>query len=156
MLPVNYTGLALIVLGMAFLVAEVFVPASGALGVGGVIAFVIGAVILVDTDVPGYGIPTPLIIALAVISALFVLLVVRMGWQARGRPVVSGGETLVGDAGEVLADFTGDGWARVRGEIWKVRSAKPLAEGARVRVTGIEGLTLNVEPQPTERQGGTS
>jgi len=156
MLPVNYTGLALIVLGMAFLVAEVFVPASGALGVGGVVAFVIGAVILVDTDVPGYGIPTPLIIALAGSSALFVFLVVRMGWQARGRPVVSGGETLVGDAGEVLADFTGDGWARVRGEIWQVRSAQPLAEGARVRVTGIEGLTLNVEPQPTERQGGTS
>ena len=79
MLPVNYTGFALIILGMAFFVAEIFVPTSGALGVGGVVAFVIGAVILVDTDVAGYGIPLPLIIALAVISVLFVFIIVRMG-----------------------------------------------------------------------------
>ena len=83
MLPVNYTGLALIILGMAFFVAEIFVPASGALGVGGVVAFVIGAVILVDTDIAGYGIPLPLIIALAIISVLFVFVIVRMGVQAR-------------------------------------------------------------------------
>jgi membrane-bound serine protease (ClpP class) len=156
MLPISYTGLGLIVLGMAFLVAEVFVPTSGALGVGGIVAFVIGAIILVDTDVPGYGIPTPLIVALAVISALFVFVIVRMAVHARGRPVVSGGETLVGDPGEVIADFTGDGWAKIHGEIWHVHSVLPLTRGERVRVTGIDGLTLDVEPQSTEPKGGTS
>jgi len=156
MLPISYTGLALIVLGMAFLVAEVFVPMSGALGVGGVLAFVIGAVILVDTDVPGYGIPAPLIMTLAVISVLFVFIVVRMGVRARDRPVVSGQETLLGGSGEVLADFTGEGWATIHGEIWQVRSAVPLTRGQPVRVTGIDGLTLDVEPQSTEPKGGAS
>jgi membrane-bound serine protease (ClpP class) len=156
MIPVSYTGLGLIVLGMAFLVAEVFMPSSGALGVGGVLAFVIGAVVLVDTDVPGYGIPTPLIVVLAVISTLFVFLIVRMGVQARGRPLVSGLGTLLGGPGEMLADCTGEGWARIHGEIWQVRSAFPLMQGQRVRVTGIDGLTLVVEPQATEPKGSES
>jgi membrane-bound serine protease (ClpP class) len=156
MLPISYAGLALIVLGIGFLVAEVFVPMSGALGVGGVVAFVIGAAILVDTDVPGYGIPVALIVVLAVISALFVFLIVRMGVQARGRPLASGQETLLGDPGEMLADCAGEGWARIHGEIWQVRSALPLAQGQRVRVTGIDGFTLVVEPQSTEPKGSKS
>jgi membrane-bound serine protease (ClpP class) len=87
---------------------------------------------------------------------LFVFIIVRMGVQARGRPVVSGAHTLVGDQGEVLADFTGEGWANIRGEIWQVRSASPLAQGERVRVTGIDGVALNVEPQSAEPKGGAS
>ena len=156
MLPISYTGLGLIVLGVAFLLAELFVPASGALGVGGVLAFVIGAVILVDTDVSGYGIPMPLIIALALVSALFVFVVVRVGVQARYRRVVSGRELLLGGLGEVLQDFTGEGWARVHGEVWRVRSAAPLQHGQTVRVTRIEGLTLDVVPQSSEPEGGAS
>jgi len=156
MLPISYTGLGLIVLGMAFLVAEIFVPTSGALGIGGVLAFVIGAVVLVDTDVPGYGIPLPLIVTLAVISALFVFMIVQMGARARGRPVVSGKETLLGASGEVLTDLTVEGWARIQGEIWHVRSTLPLAQCQRVRVTGIDGLTLIVEPQPNDPKGATS
>ncbi|HET9025524.1 MAG TPA: NfeD family protein, partial [Burkholderiaceae bacterium] len=128
----------------------------GALGVGGVIAFVAGAVILVDTEVPGYGIPLPLIVTLAVLSGLFVFMIVRMGVQARVRPVVSGPRTLIGASGEVLSDLTGEGWARVQGEIWQVRSGVPLAQGQRVRVSGIDGRTLVVEPQPKESEGVTS
>lgn len=156
MLPISYAGLALIALGMAFLVAELFVPSFGALGFGGIVAFVIGAVILVDTDVPGYGIPLALIIALAIISALFVFVVVRMALQARRRRVVSGGAELVGGSGEVLQDFTGEGWATIRGEIWRVRSHTPLREGAPVRVVRIDGLTLVVEPRQAETKRGTS
>lgn len=154
-LPFSYTGLGLIALGMAFLVAEVFVPTSGALAVGGVIAFVIGAVILIDTDMPGYGISLPLILTIAGVSALFVLLVVRMAVKARGRPVVSGQEALVGGPGEVLADFTGEGWATVHGETWRVRSAMPLTQGQQVRVIRIDGLTLDVEPQSIKPKGST-
>ena len=156
MLPVNYTGLALIVLGMAFLVAEVYLPTSGALGVGGVLAFAIGAVILIEPDAVGFGIPLPLIATLAFISALFVFVIVRMAVQARRRPVVSGQTTLLGCPAEVIADFAGDGWATIRGEIWHVRSVGPLASGQRVRVTGIDGAVLDVEPQSTEPKGGAS
>ena len=150
MLPYSYTGLGLIALGMAFLVAEVFVPTSGALVVGGLVAFVIGTVILIDTDIPGYGISLSLILTIAGVSALFVLLVMGMAVKARRRPVVSGREELVGGPGEVLADFTGEGWATVHGETWRVRSAMPLTQGQQVRVTRIDGLTLDVEPQTIE------
>jgi membrane-bound serine protease (ClpP class) len=156
MLPVNFAGLGLIALGIAFLVAEVFIPSSGVLGVGGILAFVIGAIILVDTDIPGYGIPVPLILTLAVISGLFVFMIVRIGVQARFRPVVSGQETLIGASGEVLEEFTGNGWATVHGEIWQVRSAIPLVQGQRVRVSGVDGATLVVEPQSNELKGAAS
>jgi membrane-bound serine protease (ClpP class) len=156
MLPYSYTGLGLVVLGVAFFVAEVFVPTSGALAVGGILAFVIGAIMLIDTDMPGYGVPLPLIITIALVSALFVLLVVGMAVRSRRRPVVTGVEQMVGGPGEVLADFTGEGWAIVHGETWRVRSVAPLARGDRVRVTRIDGLTLDVEPQSSKPIGGTS
>jgi len=103
---------------------------------------------LIDTDVAGFGIPLGLIATIAVVTALFVLVVVGMAVKSRRRPVVSGREELAGGAGEVLDDFTGEGWARVHGETWRVRSPKPLTRGQRVRVTHIDGLTLDVEAQP--------
>ena len=148
MLPFSTTGLALMALGMAFLVAEIFVPTSGALAIGGVIAFVAGAMMLIDTDVAGFGIPLGLIATIAVVTVLFVLVVVGMAVKSRRRPIVSGREELAGGGGEVLDDFTGEGWARVHGETWRVRSATPLTRGQRVRVTRIDGLTLDVEAQP--------
>ena len=156
MLPINYAGLGLLALGMTFLVAEVFLPTSGALGVGGVLAFVIGAIILVDTDVPGYGIPLPLIGTLAVITGLFVFMIVGMGVQARRRPVVSGRESMIGASGEVLTDFDAEGWARIQGVIWHVRSKVPLVHGQAVRVNAVDGGTLVVEPQADEPKGVTS
>jgi membrane-bound serine protease (ClpP class) len=147
MLPFTTSGLALIALGLAFLVAEVFVPTSGALAVGGIVAFVVGAMMLVDTDVPDYGISLPFIFTLAAASAVFVLLVIGMAVRSRRRPVVSGPEELARDGGEVLADFNGEGWARVHGETWRVRSAVPLRQGQQVRVTRVDGLTLDVEPR---------
>jgi membrane-bound serine protease (ClpP class) len=156
MLPFSTTGLALMALGMAFLVAEVFVPTSGALAVGGVVAFVAGATMLIDTDVPGFGVPLALIVAIAVTTAVFVLLVVGMAVRSRRRPIVSGREELADETGEVLADFVGEGWARVHGETWRVRSASPLAKGQRVRITRIDGLTLDVEPHPGQANARTS
>ena len=155
MLPFSYAGLGLIALGMAFLVAEVFVPLSGALAVGGLVAFVIGAMILVDTDTPGGGVSLLLIFTIAGASALFVVLVMGMAMKARGRPVVSGPELLSNDRGEVLADFSDEGWATIHGETWRVRSAVPLTQGQQVRVTRIDGLTLDVEPQSAELKGST-
>ena len=147
LLPVNYAGLALILLGIAFMVAEAFVPAFGSLGIGGLIAFVIGSVILFDTDIPGFGIPFALIGGFAAASAAFLLLVVGVLLKAQRQPVVSGREELVGARGEVLEDFEREGWARVHSETWRVRAATPLKAGQRVRVAAIDGLVLDVVPK---------
>jgi len=148
MLPVNYAGLALILLGIGFMAGEVFFPAYGSLGIGGVIAFVVGSVILIDTDIPGYGIPYALIGGFAATSAAFLMLMVGVALKARHRPVVSGREELIGSAGEVLEDFEQEGWARVHSETWRVRAAMPLKAGQRVRIAAMDGLVLDVVPEP--------
>ncbi|MFA5914755.1 MAG: nodulation protein NfeD, partial [Burkholderiales bacterium] len=150
MLPVNYAGLGLIFLGIAFMVAEAFVPAFGSLGIGGLIAFVIGSVILFDTDIPGYGVPLALVAGFAVAGAAFLAFVLGAVLKARRRPVVSGREELLGASGEVLEDFEREGWARVHSESWRVRAAAPLRAGQRVRVAAINGLVLDVVPDSSE------
>ncbi len=147
LLPVNYAGLALMLVGIAFMVAELFFPAFGSLGIGGAIAFVIGSVILIDTDIPGYGVPLPLVLGIAAASAAFLFLVIGMLVKGRKRPVVSGREEMLGSPGEVLEDCEREGWARVRSETWRIRSAAPLKRGQRVRVASIEGLVLDVVPE---------
>ena len=144
MLPVNYAGLALMLVGIGFMAGELFFPAYGSLGIGGAIAFVIGSVILIDTDIPGYGVPLPLVLGIAVAGAAFLFLVVGMALKGHRRPVVSGREQLVGSIGSVLEDLEREGWARVHGENWRIRSAAPLKAGQRVRVTAMNGLLLDV------------
>lgn len=145
LLPVNYAGLGLIVLGMAFMVAEAFVPSFGVLGLGGMIAFVVGSVMLMDTDLPGYGIPWSVVLPVAAVTASFVFLVAGLALKSRRRPVVSGVEELPGSLGEVLGDMEGEGWARVHGETWRIRCRVPLRRGQSVRVTHVDGLVLDVE-----------
>ncbi|WP_454711151.1 NfeD family protein [Cupriavidus nantongensis] len=144
MLPVNYAGLALVALGIGCMVAELFLPTFGALGVGGIIAFAFGAVMLIDTDVPGFGVPLPMVLAMSALSAVFVFGMSAMLMRSRKRPVVSGADTLVGSRGELIDDLRDEGWATVRGETWRVRSATPLARGTPVLVTARHGLVLEV------------
>ena len=146
MLPVNYAGVGLILLGIAFFVAEAFVPSYGALGIGGVAAFAFGALLLIDSDAPGFGIPLTLIGALTLVSAAFVIGIAGMAAKARRRPVVSGAQRMIGASGEVIECSGQEGWAEVDGERWKVRAAQPLRTGERVRVTRVDGLTLEVSP----------
>ena len=147
LLPVNYAGLALIVLGIAFMIAEAFLPAFGSLGVGGLVAFVIGSIILIDEDttLPGFEIPYGLIAGVTAASAAFLFFVVGMAVRNRRRPVVSGREHLIGASAEALEDFASEGWARVQGETWRVRATVPVRRGQRLRVTSIDGLILTVE-----------
>jgi membrane-bound serine protease (ClpP class) len=155
LLPVNYAGLGLIALGLAFIVAEAFLPSFGSLGIGGVVALVIGLLILFDPDIAaGYRLPYSFIATFAVASATVTFVTVWLALKARRRPVVSGSDDIIGASGAALADIEREGWAQVRGEIWRVVSAAPLARGERLRVTGIEGLTLRVEPE--SKQGGAS
>ena len=146
-LPINYAGLGLILLGIAFMTAEVFMPSFGILGIGGIFAFVMGSVMLINTDVSGYGVPWSIIVPVAFASALFIFFVAGVALKARRRPVVSGSEELIGSIGEVLEDFDGkDGWARMHGETWRIRSKQPLGRGQKVRIIRIDGLILDVEP----------
>jgi len=147
-LPISYAGLGLIMLGIAFMTAEVFMPSFGVLGIGGIAAFVIGSVMLINTDVPGYGVPWSVIVPVAFASALFIFFVAGMALKAWSRPVVSGREELIGSIGKVLEDFDGkDGWAQVHGETWHIRSEQPLSLGQRIRVVRMDGLILVVEPE---------
>lgn len=146
MLPVSYTGLALIALGISLMVGEHFAPGFGVLGLSGVVAFVVGSIMLIETDSPGYRIPWPLIAGIAAASVGFLLVVLNFALRARRRPVLSGPEQLLGATGEVLADVDGNGSARILGEVWQVRASAPLGRGQIVRVVGIDGLVLSVEP----------
>ena len=145
-MPISYAGLALMVLGIVLMISEAFLPSFGALGVGGIIAFIIGSVMLIDTDVPGYGIPWMLIVPVAAASGLFSFFVVGMAIKARARPVVTGAEEMIGAAGEILEDMEHEGWARIHSEQWRVRSKVPLKRGSRVRVSARHDLILDVEP----------
>lgn len=149
-LPVNYAGVGLILLGIAFMVAELFVPSFGALGIGGVVAFVIGSIILFDTEGGDLSISIPLIIAVSVLSALFFLVAIRMVFKAHRKQVVSGREGMVGSIGEVLEDFDRKGFIHVHGETWQVESPVPLHQGDRVKVITMTGLLLKVEPVKEE------
>ncbi|MCL4800493.1 MAG: nodulation protein NfeD [Burkholderiales bacterium] len=153
LLPVNYAGLALMLLGLAFMVAEAFLPSFGALGIGGVVAFVFGGLMLIDTDMPGFGVPVAFIVTLGVVSALLMFAIVGLAIRARSRPVLAGREEIAGSAGVVVDDFAGEGWVRTRGELWRAVSVVPLAKGERVRVKGTKGLVLEVEPEQHATQG---
>ena len=146
LLPVNYAGLALILLGVAFMIAEAFLPSFGALGVGGVAAFIAGALILIDTDLPDFGIPLALIATVAVASALLIGATATIALRTRRRRVVSGVDSLIGASAEVLADAARDGWANAGGETWRVHSHAPLKRGQRVRIVARRGAVLDVAP----------
>lgn len=145
-LSVNYAGLALVAVGVGMIVAEFFFPTFGSLGLGGLIAFVVGSLILFDTDIPGMNIGLPVIAAVATVGGLAIA---AMGWLASRslrRPVVTGVQTMVGETAEVIETFSGKGRIRYGGEIWNALSASAVRAGQLVRITRVDGLTVWVEP----------
>jgi membrane-bound serine protease (ClpP class) len=150
MLPINYAGLALIIAGIAMMVGEALTPSLGVIGLGGVVAFVIGSIILMDTDLPAYQISLPIIAALAASSAGLFVFVVGAAFKARTGRVRTGAEGMIGGLAEVLDDFDGLGRVRAFGEIWQARAEVPLRRGSAVRVSGVDGLVLSVEPNEDE------
>jgi len=147
-LPVNFAGLALIVLGVLLFVIETFIPAYGTLSIGGIAAFVFGSLILMDTDVPGFELPRGLVSGLAAAAGLLVAGTLALAVRSRRKPVVTGGESLLGALGVALADFAmdGTGQVRVQSANWQAESRVSLSKGARVRVLRRDGLKLIVEP----------
>jgi len=146
-LPVRFAGVALILLGIAFMIAEAFLPSFGVVGFGGIVAFVVGALILIDTDAPGFGIPLALIGTLALLSALLIGGVLGMALKARRRALVSGDAGLVGSlvtVTQVMPDNPFCGLVLAQGEQWQAQCATVLQAGQNVRVTARHGVMLQV------------
>jgi membrane-bound serine protease (ClpP class) len=144
LLPVNWAAVGLILLGAALMIAEVFLPTFGVIGVGGIVALVVGGMMLVNADAGAAAVPIPFLVGLAAVSAAVIFGFGTFAVRARRRPVVSGQEGLVGAPGVVTAVDEEGAWARVQGASWRVRSAQPLAAGTAVRVERVDGLTLEV------------
>jgi membrane-bound serine protease (ClpP class) len=146
-LPVNYAGLALIGVGIAMMIAEMMLPSFGALGIGGVVAFVVGSVMLMDTDAPGFGISWQVVGGVALSAAALLLLMLTMLSRSQRRAVVTGPEDMVGARARVIDWQGGGGRVRVHGEIWRARGPDGLLPEQEVRVVAIQGLTVEVEAQ---------
>jgi len=156
LLPVNWAGVALVAFGATLMLAEAFMPSFGVLGVGGIIAFLIGGLFLMDTEAPGFGIPLPFLVGLAVVSAGLILAVGGFAARTRSRPVVSGRDEMIGAPGTVTVVTPAGTWAQVHGETWRVAADVPLAMGDRVRVTAVDGLTLQVAPAAAPDNANTN
>lgn len=153
LLPVNWAGVLLLAVGAAMMLAEAFIPSFGALGIGGITAFIVGGVFLMDTEAPGFGVPLALIVGLAFASAALLLAIGSFAARSFRRPVVSGRELMAGAPGTVIGR-TDDGqwWVMVHGERWRARSEAPLQPGGRVRVERLDGLTVDVSPLETVKK----
>lgn len=146
-LPINYAGLVLLFLGMAFMAGEAFIPSFGILGIGGLISFVIGATILIDSDVPGFGISIWTILGMGAVSIGVLTFLLAYVVRSFKKPVTTGQEELLGGLAEVINwGKAGKGEVRITGEIWTAVSpdGASFTPGEKVRITDMEGLKLFV------------
>lgn len=143
-MPVNYAGLALIILGLAFMVGEAFLPSFGILGIGGIIAFITGSIILWDD--PNLNISLPLVIGTALVVAVFTIWVLGRLFRLRKVKPTIGDEEMIGMIGEAREDFDRTGRVYVHSELWNAQTTAPVQFGQRIRVTALDGLMLRVEP----------
>jgi membrane-bound serine protease (ClpP class) len=146
LLPVDYAGAALVLLGMGMMIAEAFIGAFGVIGIGGIVAFVIGSIIMFHENAPGLGLSLAVVAGGTAVTAGFFLLTLVFLLRSRSRPVVTGGEALIGADGTAVAWTGTEGRVRVMGEIWQARANAAVLPGAHVKVVARDGLVLTVEP----------
>jgi len=144
-LPLDYAGLALLLLGLAFMVAEAVTPSFGILGIGGLAAFIIGSLFLIDTDVPEYQLSTGVIAGTALASGLLLVVVLGYAWRSQTRQVTAGPNPYVGESVTVLEWSNGEGYVRAQGDRWHARGDIDVKPGDTLRIKRIDGLTLVVE-----------
>jgi membrane-bound serine protease (ClpP class) len=149
LLPVNYAGVLLIVLGMILLVLEMAVTSYGLLTAGGLISLVLGSMILIDTPTPGLQLSLSFVVPVIVGFAGIAMLLVRLAVKAQRQPPASGDAAMLGQMGQALTAITpgSTGNVTTRGEIWQAIADEPIPAGARVRVTAVNGLTLTVRKE---------
>jgi membrane-bound serine protease (ClpP class) len=143
-IPVNWAGVLLILLAIGLFAAEVKVPSYGLLTVGGLVAMILGAMMLVDSPLPELRVDPWAVAPVIVVFAVFMIVLVRLVVQAQTRRAKTGSEGLVGLRGEALTDLDPEGWVRVQGERWSAKAAERVAQGERVEVVSVEGLLLRV------------
>jgi membrane-bound serine protease (ClpP class) len=146
LLSVNYAGLGLMALGIGLIITEHFVAAFGSLVIGGLVAFVIGSLMLFDSGVPGLGVAHSVIAGVSLAGGLLAAAIVRLATRARRRPVSTGTEAMIGALVEAAADIGERGVVRYEGELWNARTSMPLRAGQSARIVRVDGLTLRVEP----------
>ena len=145
-LPVNYAGLALIIVGLALMTAEAFAPSFGALGIGGIAAFVFGSIMMFDSGIPGFGISIAFVVALAAVFALLFIWLISYVLKLRMRGAVTGRDSIIGGIGTAMHGFTGEGKVWLEGEAWTARSSVAIEKNQHVVVRAMDGLVLEVEP----------
>ena len=145
-LPVNYVGLALILVGLALITAEAFVPSFGALGIGGTAAMIFGLIMMFDSGIPGFGISIAFVTGVGIVSGLAVLWLLSYLVKARRQGAVSGRDRIVGGHGVAMESFTGAGKVWLEGEAWSATSSRPVEKDQTVVVRNLDGLVLRVEP----------
>ncbi len=149
LLPISYAGAGLLLLGMAMMLAEAFLPTFGVVGIGGIAAFVLGSLLLFPGQAPGFALSWTAIITATLVSAGFLIIAIAAVWRAHRRTVVIGDAALIGDAAQVTRWDQNEGEVQVRGERWRATAAAPLSPGQRVRIIERRNLTLAVEPETT-------
>jgi membrane-bound serine protease (ClpP class) len=146
LLPINYAGAGLVLLGIGLLIAEAHIGAFGAIGVGGIVAFAIGAIMMFPSGVPGFELSSAVIVGTVGVTAAFFLLVLSMLLRSHRRSVITGKEALLGAEAQAISWDGAEGRIRIKGEIWRAHAKAPLQPGTRVKVVGRDGLVLIVEP----------
>ena len=143
-LPVNYSGMALIIFGLLLLFGEAFVPSFGSLGIGGIIAFTVGSLILMEDD--ELRISLPIIVLTAATSAVLLIWFAGRYYALRGTKVGTGAEAMIGMIGEADDDFEKEGRIWLSGESWSAKSDGKVEKGEKVKVIAQNGLSLTVVP----------
>ncbi len=154
LLPVNYAGLALILLGLGLMVAEGFLPSFGALGVGGITAFIGGGMLLMDTKAPGYGIPIPALVTTGIFSAVLLAVMAGIVLKTRRLSREHSPDRVIGALAQVQAVTPEEIWVQLQGILWRAEASAVLIHGQTVRVVGKTGLVLQVVPLDDNIQGG--
>lgn len=150
MLPISYAGLALMAVGIGLIAFEVVSPSFGVFGLGGLAAFVLGSVMLMDTDSPGWQISLPLIAAVAVATGGLTMLVIGAALKARRQPVVTGNQAMSRMTAVAVEDFEEQGHVHVSGEIWTAKTRTPVRKGDTLHIRQVDGLILHVsKEEPT-------
>ena len=147
LLPISYSAFALLLLGLGLMVAEAFTPSFGILGLGGVISFVIGSIMLIDTELPGYQVALPIIMAFAAVSFGLLVIVLNLLFKARHKKVATGMTALEGKLATVTRNESDRLMVNVQGELWQASCDTPLTLGEKVKVAGVEGLKLKVQQE---------
>jgi membrane-bound serine protease (ClpP class) len=152
-LPINWVGVALLVLAIALFILEAKFASHGILGAGGTLSMILGALLLIDSPLPEMRIHLPTAIGLALPFAIITTFLVSLVIRARVRKVVTGTAGMIEEVGVAYTPLTPGGKVFIHGEYWEAVCTAPVEAGARVRVTEVRGLTLKVEPAPQD-QGG--